>query len=102
MIGVALFRRKQEPPRPSSGISEPGTEARAAVPDSQLGTGHGRRQHSPAVHVTFERATSTPVEVITLHYDSYANLAARGIIREPIHVAPTPRPFPGFVPDPRG
>jgi hypothetical protein len=25
-----------------------------------------------------------------------------GIIREPIHVAPTPRPFPGFVPDPRG
>jgi hypothetical protein len=27
---------------------------------------------------------------------------ARGIIREPIHVAPTPPPFPGFVPDPRG
>ena len=102
VIGVSLFRRKQEPPRPSSRISEPGAEARAAVPDSQLGTGHGRRQHSPAVHVTFERATSTPAEVITLYYDSYANLAARGIIREAIHVAPTPRPFPGFVPDPRG
>jgi hypothetical protein len=72
------------------------------VPDSQLGTGDGQRQHSPAVHVTFERATSTPAEVITLYYDSYANLAVHGIIREPIHVAPTPRPFPGFVPDPRG
>ena len=70
--------------------------------DSRLGTGHGRHEHSPAVHVTFERATSAPAEVITLYYDSHANLVARGVIREPIHVAPTPRPFPGFVPDPSG
>ena len=55
-----------------------------------------------AVHVTFERATSAPAQVLTLYYDSHANLVARGVIREPIHVAPTPRPFPGFVPDPRG
>ena len=54
------------------------------------------------MHVTFERATSTPAGIITLYYDSQANLLARGILREPIHVAPTPRPFPGFVPDPRG
>ena len=52
--------------------------------------------------MSFERATSVPAEIITVYYDSHANLVARGIIREPVHVAPTPRPFPGFVPDPRG
>ena len=54
------------------------------------------------MHVTFERATTAPAELITLYYDSHAYLVARGIIREPLQVAPTPRPFPGFVPDPRG
>jgi hypothetical protein len=103
VIGIALFRRKQEPPQPfSPGISESAPQARAAERDSQLGTGHGRREHSPAMHVSFERATRSPAEVLTLYYDSHANLIARGIIREPIHVAPTPQPFPGFVPDPRG
>jgi hypothetical protein len=102
VIGLALFRKRPQPPAPAPRISEASPSARAAEQDSQLGTGHGRREHSPAVHVTFERATSAPAEVITLYYDSHANLLARGIIREPIHVAPTPRPFPGFVPDPRG
>jgi hypothetical protein len=104
VIGVALFRRKSEP-KPIAPIApESASGARSAEEraDSQLGTGHGRHEHSPAVHVTFERATSTPAEVITLYYDSHANLVARGIIREPIQVAPTPRPFPGFVPDPSG
>jgi hypothetical protein len=102
VIGVALFRRKQEPLPFTPGISEPAPAGRAAEQDSQLGTGHGRREHSPAVHVTFERATTSPAEVVTLYYDSHANLVARGVIREPVHVAPTPRPFPGFVPDPWG
>ncbi|HEU4352839.1 MAG TPA: hypothetical protein VFR66_13300 [Burkholderiales bacterium] len=104
VIGVALFGRKQTPPPPAAQISEPKTAgaARAAESDSRLGTGHGRREHSPAIHVSFERATSAPAETLTLYYDSQANLVARGIIREPIRVAPTPRPFPGFVPDPRG
>jgi hypothetical protein len=102
VIGVALFRRKQEPQPLVPRISEPSAAARSAEQDSQLGTGHGRREHSPAVHVTFERATTSPAEVVTLYYDSHANLVARGVIREPVHVAPTPRPFPGFVPDPWG
>jgi hypothetical protein len=107
VIGVALFRRKQEPqpispPRISS-QSDAAAGARAAErDDARLGTGHGRQEYSPATHVTFERATSTPAEFITLYYDSRANLMARGIIREPSQVAPAPRPFPGFVPDPRG
>ncbi len=100
VIGVALFRRKQEPQPISPGIPDSAPAARAMERDSRLGTGHGRHEHSPAIHVTFERATSAPAEVVTLYYDSRANLVARGVIREPIHVAPTPRPFPGFVPDP--
>jgi hypothetical protein len=102
VIGVAVFRRKQEPqpltqPRPSAPARE-----RAAGEDSRLGTGHGRREASYAEQVSFERATSSPAETITLYYDSYRNLLAQGVIREPLPLAPLPRPFPGFVPDPQG
>lgn len=98
VIGVALFRRKAEPPQPISGIaSEPRAAARdSARVEESLGTGHGRNETSYAQHVTFERATEHPAETITLRYDSYRNLLALGVIREtPRH----PRPFPGFVPD---
>jgi hypothetical protein len=103
VIGVALFRRKQEPRSvaPIAPEAAAGRRAEQDAQDARLGTGHGRHEHSPATHVTFERATSVPAELITLYYDSHANLLARGIIREPTHVMPTPRPFPGFVPDPR-
>jgi hypothetical protein len=99
VIGIALFKRKPQPP---AQVAPEASAPRAMERDSRLGTGHGRNEHSPAVHVTFERATSAPAEVITLYYDSHVNLVARGVIRESIQVAPTPRPFPGFVPDPRG
>jgi len=56
----------------------------------------------PARFVDFERASHAPAQVLSLYYDSRANLAARGVLREPVPVAPLPRPFPGFVPDPRG
>ena len=103
VIGVALFRRKQEPRSvaPIAPEAAAGRRAEQDAQDARVGTGHGRHEHSPATHVTFERATSVPAELITLYYDSHANLLARGIIREPTHVAPSPRPFPGFVPDPR-
>jgi len=97
VIGVALFRKRQD--LPAASISK--SEARAAA-DQGLGTGHGRREDSPAQYVAFERATSVPAEVVTLYYDSYRNLLARGVIPQPVPVAPLPRPFPGFAPDPRG
>src|SRR5712692_7759946 len=102
VIGVALFRRKQEWQQISPNAPAPAAGARAAEADSRLGTGHGRQETSYAEYVAFERATSTPAEVVTLYYDSYRNLVARGVIREPLAVPPSPRPFPGFVPDPRG
>jgi len=118
VIGVAVYRRKPQPqaiaPAPQRGSSGAPTlhsdaaarEAASAKAQSALsqtaplGTGHGRRETSYVQDVAFERATVMPSETITLYYDSYQNLLARGVIREPVPVAPLPRAFPGFVPDP--
>ena len=66
-----------------------------------LGTGHGRSEESPVTYTEFERASATPAEVIALHYDTYENLLAQGVIVEqPLYARPMPTPFPGqFVPD---
>ena len=79
--------------------------ARLITPDTQramkspsLGTGHGRAQTSRVQYAHFERATERPEEVIAIHYDTYSNLVALGVIRAPRIASP----FPGqFVPDPR-
>jgi hypothetical protein len=141
VIGVAVFRKKFEPParidRPSSPRFEAppaddsgdspypaGTEAESAAESATaksrsadaagprqeplarerrspvLGTGHGRSEASRVTVTRFQRATSHPAEVISIHYDSHANLVAMGIIR-PSRAA-IPSPFPGrFVPDPQ-
>lgn len=100
VIGVALFRKKAPPPPSPIGGGAPSAQQSGKAESDRrtesLGTGHGRHEISHAYHVSFERATSAPVEVITLYYDSQANLLARGIIQG------HPRAFPGFVPDPRG
>ena len=71
------------------------------APENSLGTGHGRSETSVVRYTSFERASNAPDEVITIHYDSYRNLAALGVIREAPRMA-RPNPFPGqFVPDPR-
>jgi hypothetical protein len=101
VIGVALFKKKVSPPPAPITEQAPRADARSSA-EAQLGTGHGRHETSHAYYVGFERATSTPAEIITLYYDSRANLMARGIIRDAVPAAPFPRPFPGFVPDPQG
>jgi len=106
VIGVALFKRKPEPVagleenRRESGAAADGA-AKSAAPSAKeksLGTGHGHNEMSPARYVAFERESDTPTEVIAIHYDTYANLVARGVIPS----SPRwPSPFPGgFVPDP--
>ena len=110
VIGVAVFRKKREPQAiaPPAPLARRADEGRVMSPvDAQLGTGHGRREDSPVRQVSFERATPGPAETISLYYDSYQNLVARGVIppSQP-PVAPYPRPFPGavstFAPDPPG
>ena len=123
MIGVALYRKKEEPApvtqpapfasgqlsrkeaAPAAGASAEAQNApRAAERDDRLGTGHGRIEASQTRYVGFERATNEPAETITIYYDSYRNLLARGIV-PPIPPQayprrPSPNPFPGFVADP--
>ena len=64
-----------------------------------MASASGRRSAPPS----FERASSRPAETVAIWYDSYRNLAARGIIpRRPL-ASREPEPFPnGFVPDPPG
>jgi hypothetical protein len=131
VIGVALFKRKVEPPvyleersrreeqfprypqsneapaRDSASggaqpavpaMPSPGPHAQSLPREKSLGTGHGRSENSHARYTTFERASDEPNEVVAIYYDSYANLIARGIIRE---TPRDPQPFPArFVPDP--
>jgi hypothetical protein len=71
-------------------------------PEEKLGTGHGEREASEASWTDFRRASEYPNELITIYYDSRANLIARGII--PGTQQAGPNPFPGFrfTPDPKG
>lgn len=124
VIGVALFQRKRYDPPPHEiapysrrstpqAADEAASSRHESAPyldaapihaerDAKLGTGHGRSEASHARYGSFERASSAPVETITIHYDSYRNLVARGVIREGRPYDPVPRPFPGFAPDPQG
>ena len=128
VIGVALFRKKAGDPAPlgrigprarseasasanqqAAGAARAPSESEPRSPESagakiqqdasRLGTGHGRREASPAHYVSFERATSEPAQLLSVYYDSHRNLVARGVLRAPR--APVPQPFPGFVPDPQ-
>jgi hypothetical protein len=71
--------------------------------ESRLGTGHGERETAPTRYTEFRRATSQPQEIVTVRYDSRAQLVSQGVIREvPPRRLPDPQPFPArFVPDPR-
>jgi hypothetical protein len=109
VIGVALFRRKAEPVadldepafKAEGGASRGSADASAPrAAEKSIGTGHGRQQTSHARYVEFERESDLPSEIIAIHYDTRANLVARGVIRER---EKWPAPFPGeFVPDPPG
>jgi hypothetical protein len=77
------------------------SEALSKKTESRLGTGHGERISAPTQYTEFRRASETPSEIVTIYYNSRANLLAQGIIPRPQHYG-APQPFPGsFVPDPR-
>ena len=132
VIGVAVFRERPRPvvqaapptmlreergpaaETNSAAASPPVLSAPSAVSKaapqmqdaarSRLGTGHGERETSWVSRTEFDRASSTPDEIISVQYDRYENLLAAGII--PSERFARPRPFPGsrdsaaYVPDP--
>ena len=130
VIGLAVFRERRpvlawQPPvvtprladaqaaaeaeRAAAPASAPaGAEGRrdlAAAPHATrqaLGTGHGQRRWDAARTTHFERASSRPDQVLSLYYDSYQALVARGVLpRQRPPAWREPQAFPvGFVPDP--
>jgi len=117
VIGVAVFREYQ-PPRPPAALMQQAPSAGSAKreaessadavpraaprPEDKLGTGHGERETSEVTWTDFRRASEVPSELISIYYDSRANLIARGIIPGRAHAAPNPFPGFRFAPDPRG
>ncbi|CAG0971115.1 hypothetical protein BURK2_01294 [Burkholderiales bacterium] len=103
VIGVAVFRER---PRPLAYAPDRGrykdAPAAAMEREEKLGTGHGRREESRAEYTRFERASSSPDEIVAVYYDTWANLAARGIVPRPTwRDRHEPQPFPQrFAPDP--
>ncbi|RZI71073.1 MAG: hypothetical protein EOP80_15705 [Variovorax sp.] len=116
VIGIAVFTERRPEPRPLPAppvarAAPRQDEANAAKSEasaeaaSKLGTGHGQREESVVTHTRFDRARSTPDEVIALRYDSRANLVRMGVIPVPDDRVARPRAFPqnpeaGYVPDP--
>jgi hypothetical protein len=125
VIGVAVYREYSEPPvarkapprifeyesaanaaassqapeaKPSgSGELSDKSEVARSRRDERLATGHGERVASSTQYTDFRRASDQPAMVMTVYYDSYANLVAQGVIAGPRK----PKAFPGgFVPDP--
>jgi hypothetical protein len=117
VIGVAVFRERVEPrveeqppalaksealgaARAAPAAPAAAQESRSAALADRLGTGHGERIAESTRYTDFRRDGTRPVETITIYYDSYRNLVARGVVPSPARL---PQPFPGgFVPDPRG
>lgn len=122
VIGVALFREREgrwlysqeqeaaasPSPRQESSAGRAKSSRDAAAAEAQgtvpsLGTGHGRREHSPVQQVEFERASTRPDQRVVLRYDRRENLVAMGVLPRPGYRWREPNPFPGalgFVPDP--
>ncbi|MGB9355456.1 MAG: hypothetical protein WCB21_07930 [Azonexus sp.] len=119
VIGVAVFNEYVPPTPPaqigaqekaeSSADNATGSAARSAAKaapapaaEAKLGTGHGERIAARVGTTEFRRQSTQPNEVITIYYDSRANLITRGIIPGTPRYG-HPNPFPGgFVPDPKG
>ncbi len=104
----ASAEQRAQAPEAGPGASRAATADAARNADSaapeRIGTGHGEREHSSVTYTRFTRASSSPAQTITIHYDRYENLVARGIVPSVAPLAGEPRPFPaagGFVPDPR-
>jgi len=125
VIGVALFeekrarskpkpltRQRHAPPVPEPFPGAPAAEksggdaAMAMEEDAHLGTGYGASAYSPVHETEFQRRRKRrPDAVLTVYYDSFDGLQARGIIPRRLdpyepYERPVERVDPGFAPPP--
>jgi len=116
--GAAKRERADAPaaaaPAPTQSVGARENESSAEAPRQELkdqkslgklGTGHGRSEDSRVTVTQFERATSHPAETVAIQYDRRENLAALGVLPQPVphYARRDPNPFPGalrFAPDP--
>ncbi len=91
---------------PSATSAQADRAASTAPRTPSLGTGHGALESSHTSTVDFDSASQQPVQIVRIRYDSYANLVAKGVIRDS---RPQPErrpnafpadPQPRYVPDP--
>ena len=100
--GVSMGAGQSPAPARANEVERRAVDKLAA---GRLGTGHGERETSLVSNTEFERRGARPDEVITIRYDSRANLVALGVIPAPARPASRPAPFPEstnsrYVPDP--
>src|ERR1044071_5561419 len=74
--GDSAQKRAQE----SDSAAAPAAKAEGGLSqrDERIGTGYGRSEYSQVDTTTFEQASASPNEMLTLYYDSYQNLCKKG------------------------
>ncbi len=118
VIGVALFEekasrskpqplsRKSYEARPEPFPSAPASRDRAGADDAamaeseeHLGTGYGASEYSPVHETDFKRRRKArPDAVLTVYYDSYEGLQARGLLPRRVDVTVPYENDPGYDP----
>jgi hypothetical protein len=107
--GTGAARSAQSMPNASAAPAAPAAAEKSAADRDEfargrLGTAHGEREYSQVSHTSFERASSSPEEIVSIQYDRHENLVAAGVIVP--RRWDSPRAFPGsrnsagYVPDP--
>lgn len=99
----APFASERSTADSAAGSAKRESSAGRSQRDDRLGTGHGERESSHARRTEFVRASTHPVELNSIWYDSRRNLIAAGVLPRPhryLADRDQPRAFPGFVPDP--
>ncbi len=87
-------RAEAKPSAPRAAESAPSRSYaprdRAVDDTSNIGTEYGEQRYSAVTEVPFQRARKSPDRVLTMRYDDYEGLLARGVLPRP-----TPRPYAG-------
>jgi hypothetical protein len=96
---------KSQPAAPAAEAYASSPKADYAERESNIGTEYGEQQYSAVSEVPFERAhPRSPERVISLRYDDYQGLLARGVLPRPaprpVYGGPSPFPVNGFAPPP--
>jgi hypothetical protein len=99
--GDSTEARRARPAAPAAEGAPYEPRQEFAEHESNIGTEYGEQRYSAVHEVSFERAHPwTPERVLSLRYDDYRGLVARGILPRPTPRGPSPFPVNRFAPPP--